>query len=417
MRCVRRCGAVLFLVLLVNGARAGAQDSQPTHDESVWFRNVRQLTSVAQGLDRAGEAYFSPDSKHVSFQAYPKGKDEYQIYIMNLDGTGLKMISTGAGATTCSYWHPSGEKIIFASNHHDQRPAVAGEAVRPRETLAGGGHSGGRAGEAGEGPTSKLTEGAGHPGGHPGGASGGGHPGTQPAGAAATSQPTHGGGGPGGPSYAWKYYPGMDIFEYTLKTGALRRLTDTDGYDAECAYSPDGQAIVFSSFRDGPQEIYICDADGHDARRITHAGGHNGGPFFGPDGKHVCYRSDRVGNGNLQIFINNTAGTEERALTDNDTFHWCPFWHPSGEWLIYTHADFRGRPNFDLYLIRVDGSEQYRVTSDAGFDGLPVFSPDGRYLMWTSRRGGLESPQVFIAEFVGLYPDGRLRVKQPPEKR
>ena len=81
---------------------------------------------------------------------------------------------------------------------------------------------------------------------------------------------------------------------------------------------------------------------------------------------------------------------------------------PDGKWLIFTRADHRGRPNYDLYLLRDDGSRTLRVTTDTAFDGLPVFSPDGRQLMWTSKRGGLEGAQVFLADFVGLSPTGEL---------
>lgn len=379
----------------------GAGSNPDAADEARWFRNVRQLTSVDMGLARAGEAYFSPDGRRVCFQAWPTGREDYQIYLMNVDGTGLEMISTGRGATTCSYFHPSGEKVIFAANHLDLREPESEseiERMRPRESGAA------------TAPAAGAPAG-GHPGGgHPGGAAAGGHPGS----AAAGGHPAGAGGQTasrpyGGGAMAWKYYPGMDIFEYTIATRQLRQLTFADGYDAECAYSPDGREIVFSSFRDGDQEIYICDADGRNARRITRAPGTDGGPFFGPDGRRICYRSDRAGNGNLQIFVNNTAGTAERALTGDDVLNWCPYWHPSGKWLIFTRADFRGRPNFDLYLLRDDGSQTERVTTDPAFDGLPVFSPDGKYLMWTSRRGGLESPQIFIAEFVGLSAGGELR--------
>ncbi len=391
LRSARLPDAALFA--LISGAIAVAQppatqpaaaSSQPAHDEAAWFRNVRQLTSTEMGLTRSGEAYFSPDGRRICFQAKPTGQDEYQIYVINADGTGLERVSTGRGATTCSYFHPSGQKMIFAANHDDLRPAVTPEQLEPMRPR----------GESG-GPPSGHLGGASQPAGHPGA-------GSQPAGG-----PRHGGGS--GDGYAWQYFPGMEIYEYTFATRTLRRLTNVDGYDAECAYSPDGEWIVFSSMRDGDQEIYICDADGGRARRITHAHGRDGGPFFSPDGKRIVYRSDRAGNGNLQIFVNNVEGTAERAITDNETFHWCPFWHPSGKWIVFTHADFRGRPNFDLYVIRDDGSERHRVTSDPAFDGLPVFSPDGRYLMWTSTRGGLTAPQIFIAEFVGLHPDGALR--------
>jgi TolB protein len=379
--------------------------SQPAHDEGQWLRNVRQLTTREMGLDRAGEAYFSADGRQICFQAYPTGKEEYQIYVMNVDGSGLQRVSTGVGATTCSYFHPSGAKLIFASNHEDLRPATRPEemeAMRPR------GDS--RPAMTQPAPGSQPA-GGGHPGGHPGGEAGGGHPGGHPGGDAAGQGGSPGHGGGSGPSYAWKYFPGMEIYEYTLATGKLRALTKSEGYDAEGSYSPDGQQIVFSSFRDGDQEIYIMDVDGQNPRRITHAKGGDGGPFFSPDGRRIVYRSDRNGSGNLQIFVNNTAGTAEKAITGNDDFNWCPFWHPSGKWLIFTHADFRGRPNFDLYILRDDGSVRHRVTSSPDFDGLPVFSPDGKYLMWTSKRNGIDAPQIFIAEFLGLTPAGELTFK------
>jgi len=373
MRSVLIAAGLSVPVLMALGSEAAEPPaSQPVHDESRWLRNVRQLTFPEMGLDRSGEAYFSPDGKRISFQAWPTGKQDYQIFVMNVDGTGLQMVSTGEGATTCSFFHPSGEKLIFASNHLDQRPPEKPSEVEPMRPRPAG-------------DSDPAT--------------------SRPA------YPPHGVGHPhsAGSPYAWTYYPGMDIFEYTFATGKLRRIVAVDGYDAECAYSPDGKWIVFSSLRTGNQEIFICDADGNHTRQITRAGGKNGGPFFSPDGKRICYRSDRVGNDNLQIFINNTEGTDERAITGNDVFNWSPYWHPSGKWLIFTRADFRNRPNFDLYIVRDDGSETHQVTSDAAFDGLPTFSPDGRFLLWTSRRGGIPAPQVFMAEFIGLTPAGELR--------
>ncbi len=355
----------------LTAALAAAQPSETAHDESAWLKNIRQITSIEQGLDRSGEQYFSPDGKRMCFQAYPKGESDYQIFVINIDGTGLEMVSTGRGATTCSFFHPSGEKMIFAANHDD---------LRPPENID-------------DAAFAKIRAA------------------TQPAAtsAPASQPPGHGqGGGRSASSYAWSYHPGMEVYEYTFKTKALKRLTESDGYDAECSYSPDGKLIVLSSTRTGPQEIFIMDADGKNVRQITKVGGKNGGPFFMPDGKRIVYRSDRVGDGNLQIFTNNLEGTDEVALTGNDVLNWCPFPHPSGKWLIYTRADHRGRPNYDLYLLNVATKEQRRVTSDPAFDGLPAFSPDGKQIIWCSRRNGLESPQIFIADFIGLTPEGAL---------
>jgi TolB protein len=327
----------------------------PAEYEARWFRNVRQMTSAQMGLDRSGEAYFSRDGKRISFQAYPTGKSEYQIYVMNVDGTGLKMISTGQGATTCSFFHPSGEKMIFASNHLDQRPPKMPEKVE------------------------KVLKNI------------------------------------GARKYTWPFFPGMDVYEYTFATAKLRPIITGPDYDAECDYSPDGKSIVFCSNRGGNLDIYICDSQGQNLRRITTAEGYDGGPFFSPDGKRVIYRSNRrdIDSGTMQIFTNNLDGTDERPVTDHEMLHWCPYYHPSGKWIIYTRGDHTDprHPIYDLYLVSDDGSQSYRVTADPAFDGLPVFSADGRYLMWTSKRNGLDSPQIFMAEFIGLTPAGELRAK------
>ena len=107
---------------------------------------------------------------------------------------------------------------------------------------------------------------------------------------------------------------------------------------------------------------------------------------------------------NLQIRMVDGDGRNDRAITDNPVFNWCPFWHPSGKCFVFTQVDHgarsRGkRPNYDLFMMTVDGESLTRITSDPAFDGLPVFSPDGKRLMWTSKRNGLDEPQIFIADF------------------
>ena len=330
-----------------------ASGQQPVADaqtgmESDWLRDIRQVTNAEMGIDKAGEAYFSPDGKRICFQGTPAGKEDYQIYVMSLESGAPEMISSGKGATTCSYFSPDGKKLLFASNHLDPRPADLP-------------------------PESKNDR--------------------------------------SGRNYAWSFFPGMDLFEFTFATRELKQLTTAPGYDAEGSYSPDGKSIIFTSMRDGDQEIYIMDAEGKNPRRITNAKGYDGGPFFAPDGKRIVYRSDRKGDGNLQIFINTLDGKNEHAITGNDVLNWCPFWHPSGKWLIFTRADHNakdGPPNYDLYLIRDDGTQLTRITYDPKFDGLPVFSADGKRIMWTSKRNGLKDSQIFIADFVGLTPGGEL---------
>ncbi len=312
---------------------------EPYEDERKYLADIVQLTRQDMGFVNAGEAYFSPDMKSIIFQATPTGRTEYQIYTMELDSGETRMVSTGKGACTCAFFHPSGKKIIFASTH------LAPEGTRPDPEKEGDG-------------------------------------------------------------YAWKFHEHMDIFEANPDGSDLKQLTRTPGYDAEGSYSPDGKRIVFTSKRDGDLEIYLMDADGANPRRLTYGNGYDGGPFFSPDGSRILYRGDRRDDGkmNLQLRIVDATGKGDRAITDNAVFNWCPFWYPDGSSFVFTQTDHaayaRGeRPNYDLFMATPRGKTFTRITFDPAFDGLPVFSPDGKRLMWTSKRGGLDEAQIFLADF------------------
>ena len=312
--------------------------------------DIRQLTS---GFSRAGEAYFSPDMKRIIFQATPPGESQYQMYVACLRREGGRIvgidspikISADGTANTCGYFAPRGRTLIFASTE--------GQESTTRPTTA---------------PGYQRSSG----------------------------------------TYRWDMPAGMEIVRSQLPTGHPRRaLTDNDAYDAECAFSPEGNWIVFASNRSGDVELYVMRADGTGIVRLTGTKGYDGGPFFSPDGKRLVYRSDRAGNDLLQIFMADlvfdssgdiTGLTNERQLTTGDDVNWAPYWHPDGRHIIYTTSR-HGHANYELYLMRDDGSNPIRVTFHNGFDGLPVFSPDGKYLMWSSKRTSDNTTQVFIARF------------------
>jgi Tol biopolymer transport system component len=199
------------------------------------------------------------------------------------------------------------------------------------------------------------------------------------------------------------------------------RVTDNPGYDAEATLSPDGSTIVFTSTRDGDLDIYAMNADGTNVRRLTDAPGYDGGPFFSPDGSMIVYRAYHptdsaeladyrsllaeglVRPSVLSVFVMNADGTGKRRVTDLAGASFAPFFHPSGDRIIFSsnQHDPRGR-DFDLYLINLDGAGLERVTQHADFDGFPMFSPDGRSLVFASNRGGSAPGEtnVFIADWV-----------------
>jgi len=213
--------------------------------------------------------------------------------------------------------------------------------------------------------------------------------------------------------YVWKLYSDYDIFASSLDGGELVRLTDTPGYDAEGAYSPDGTRIVFTSLRDGDLDIYTMNADGTEVRRLTDKKGFDGGPFFSWDGRHIVYRSHYPGPGKdlddyqsllaqdlmrpsrAEIFIMLADGSGQTQVTDTGHANWSPFMHPNGRQIIFSSNmhDPEGR-TFSLYIVNLDGTGLERVTYGARFDSFPMFSRDGKKLIFSSTRNS-SSPREF----------------------
>ena len=335
---------------------------RPTPLEAKHLKNIRQVTS---GFAKAGEGYFRPDGQAIIFQAVPHARSSSAAGPTRTTTRSSRptspdarprMVSTGKGKCTCSTITPTASRSC-SPRRTSTRPSPTGEAEASRR-----------------------------------------------------ARPI------AGPErYRWDFDPAMDIFQADPDGKNLVRLTDAPGYDAEGSYSPDGKQIIFTSFRDGDAEIYIMDADGKNPRRITHAKGYDGGPFFSPDGKQILYRSDRKENDLLQVYINNTEGTAERALTEQRVrqlgavlpprqppHHLCD--EPPRP------PELRALPDGQSTPAPRSGSPTTR-----GSTAFPVFSADGKRLMWTSSgRTADKKSQLFIADFhvdsgpgEALVPDSR----------
>ena len=90
----------------------GRDDSLLLEDEK-HLRNLKQLTFGGENA----EAYFSADGKQLIFQSTRDGRGCDQIYTMNIDGSNVKMISSGDGRTTCSYFYPDRKRVLYSSTH------------------------------------------------------------------------------------------------------------------------------------------------------------------------------------------------------------------------------------------------------------------------------------------------------------
>lgn len=327
-----------FLMSLFMFCSQSASEEFNVANEEPALQNIQQLTFPEYGFEKCGEAYFSPDMTTIIFQAVPQGKEQYQIYTMNLVKRVPKLVSTGFGACTCAYFRPDGKKIIFASSHEDPQLEENADKVPGYQRSSG--------------------------------------------------------------SYVWEFTPYMNIYEANPDGTDLRALTFGPSYHAECAYSPDGSRIVFASNESGSMNIYTMDSNGENVQRVTKTDHcYNGGPFFSPDGQKILFRADREKPHYLDIYCCQLDGSQERKLTSNGAVNWAPYWHPNGNVIAFT-TSMHGHMHYEIYLLNIESGQQLRLTHNATFDGLPVFSPDGNKLMWTSKRGPDKTCQIFLADFV-----------------
>ena len=138
---------------------------------------------------------------------------------------------------------------------------------------------------------------------------------------------------------------------------------------------------------------------GANLQRLTETPGYDGGPFFNAQGNRITWRRFSPDGTRAEIWTMNIDGTDKRQLTRLDAMSWAPYFHPSGDYIIFA-TNLHGYANFELYLVDAAGQgAPVRVTETAGFDGLPVFTPDGRRLAWTSKRSGNGRPQIFLADW------------------
>jgi Tol biopolymer transport system component len=310
--------------------------------------NLRQLTEGGQNA----EAYWSPDGKRLVFQST---RDPYkcdQIFVMNADGSGQRLVSTGKGRTTCGYFLKDSQHVVYASTHE-----AAADCPPPPDRSKGyvwgvfPGYDIYTADLDGK-IVKKLTETPGYD-------------------AEATVN--------------WKtnriVYTSMasgDLDMWSMKPDGTdrKRLTSGEGYDGGAVYSRDGKKLVWRAnhpkeesglekyralLKDNltapmKMEIMIADADGRNARTITSFGCASFAPTFTPDGKKILFSSNK---------------------------HNCD-----------------GRL-FELYLMNLDGSGLEQVTQFGGFTSFPEFSPDGTKLVFASDKGAKSRYEfnIFVADW------------------
>ncbi len=348
---------ILIPLVVFAGWFVRAQEGQTHYAQEKHLKNVKQLTF---GGDNA-EAYWSFDDAKLVFQSNNPawGLQCDQIFVTSLNddlkNNKPKMISTGKGRTTCSYFLPGNKTIVFASTHH-------GGAECPREPER---KPGGKylwpvydtydifVADLNGKILKQLTNVKGYD-------------------AEATVSPK-------GDKIVFTSTRNGDLDLYTMNIDGsdVKQITNESGYDGGAFFSPDGSKIVFRASRPTTEEqkkeyqhylaqglvaptemeIFICDADGSGLKQVTHLGKANWAPFYHPSGKKILFSSNHKGTRGFQ---------------------------------------------FNLFMINEDGSGLEQITYDGVFDSFPMFSYDGKKLVFSSNRnnGGTRNTNLFVADWV-----------------
>ncbi len=337
----------------------------PAHKAERHLRHIRQLTFGRQNA----EAYFSFDGTKLIFQstnnwmkdsyaATLKPAEEplgcYQMYIMDLGSDTVRLVSTGAGATTCGYFFPGDRRVLYSSTHlvgpncppKPKRDGAYRWALDDYDLFAV---------RIDGQEMQRLTTTPGYD-------------------AEATVSPD-------GKTIVWTSAKDgdLDLYAMNLDGSKARRLTNVVGYDGGAFFSPDSKRIVYRAFH--PTES--ADIDKYKDLLSQHL----------------------VEPGQLEIFIMNADGSDQHQVTSNGASNFSPFFHPDGNRIIFSsNVETRnegGRPSFHLYLTRDDGAGLERLTFDGHFNSFPMFSPDGTKLVWVSDRGAKTPGEfnVFLADW------------------
>jgi Tol biopolymer transport system component len=316
--------------------------------EEVHLRNLRQLTFGGENA----EAYFSADGKQLIFQSKRDGLECDQIYVMDLESGATEMVSNGKGKTTCSYFFPDGDRVLYSSTF------AADEACPPPPDYSMGYvwklhpefdvFSSALDGS----DLRRLTETPGYD-------------------AEATISPD-------GNTIIFTSMRDGDLDLYTMDAdgGNVVRITNEPGYDGGAFFSRDGKRIVWRASRPS------TDQELADYQNLL--------------------ETSTIRPMNLEVFVANADGSEARQVTDNGHANFAPYFFPDGKRIIFVSNMAGETRNFDLWMINDDGTDPQQITFYSEFDGFPMFSPDGKYLVFASNRGGKVEGEtnVFLAEWV-----------------
>jgi hypothetical protein len=185
---------------------------------------------------------------------------------------------------------------------------------------------------------------------------------------------------------------GSRIYVVPATGGEPREITPT-GPSYWHGWSPDDKTLIYCAKRNGNFDVYAIPAAGGTETRLTDAEGLDDGCEFTPDGSRIYFHSER--NGPAKIWRMNPDGRGQEQVTFDEQYaDWFPHPSPDGKWIAFVSFDksVKGHPydqNVVIRLMPIEGGKPKVIATLFGGQGtinVPSWSPDSKKLAFVSYR-------------------------------
>ncbi len=192
-----------------------------------------------------------------------------------------------------------------------------------------------------------------------------------------------------------------DLYTLPVAGGTATRLTSGPAFDSQPRYSPDGKHIVFLSDRNGAENVWICDADGRNAKPVT-KGATNlyASPEWTPDGNYVVASRTSVLGSIYELWLYHKDGGSGTAMIKSGVrggLFGGQGWNTLGAafgadpryvWVARHRNGFGYDLKFPLWQVAIydrQTGKTFVQTDLYGSAMRPIPSPDGKWLVYATR--------------------------------
>jgi TolB protein len=196
-----------------------------------------------------------------------------------------------------------------------------------------------------------------------------------------------------------QYTPGANdprVVQLDINSGEAEILGNFPGMTFAPRYSPDGQKLVMSLLNaDGNSNLALMTIAARQTARLTKDAAIDTGGCFSPDGNRIVFESDR--GGGQQLYVMNAGGCPAQRISFGQGRYSTPVWSPKGDLIAFTK---QAGGQFSIGVMTPEGQRERILTSAFHAEG-PTWSPNGRVIMFFKEAGG--GPKIYTIDVSGRF--------------